>query len=93
MRLTSKGQMTVPKNVRDDMGIGPGSNVAFEKNDRGEFVLINLDARKKDCPGEQLVRHLQEIGAQARREGWQSGLTADEIMEMTRGPFDDVDHR
>jgi AbrB family looped-hinge helix DNA binding protein len=93
MRLTSKGQMTVPKDVRDEMGIGPGSNVAIEKNDRDEFVLVNLDSRKKESPGEDLVRHLKEIGERARREGWHSGLTTDEIMDITRRPFDDLDDR
>jgi hypothetical protein len=76
------------------MGIGPGSNIDIEKNDSGEFVLVNLDERRTtETPGERLVRQLQELGRKARREGWASGLTADEIMEMTRGPFDDVEPR
>jgi hypothetical protein len=39
--------------------------------------------------GERLVRQLRELGRTAKR----TGLTTDEIMEITRGPFDDIDPR
>ena len=29
MRLTIKGQVTIPKQIRDHLGIGPGSEVEF----------------------------------------------------------------
>lgn len=93
MRITSKGQVTVPKDIRDNLGLKPGSEVGIERNERGEFVLVNLDARRNECAGERLVRQLTELGERARREGWASGLTTEEIMEMTRGPFDDVKPR
>jgi AbrB family looped-hinge helix DNA binding protein len=94
MRLTRKSQVTIPKRVRDALGIGPGSNIEIESNDSGEYVLINLDERRKnETPGEQLVRQLREFGRRMRAEGRTLNLTTDEIMEMTRGPFDDVDPR
>jgi AbrB family looped-hinge helix DNA binding protein len=93
MKLTSKCQMTVPKEVRESLGLGPGSDVGIERNAAGEYVLVNLDARKTDDPGRELVRKLKEIGERARREGWHSGLGTDEIMDLTRGPRDEVDHR
>ncbi len=37
-RLTVKGQVTVPKEIRDALGIRPGSEVVFEFRD-GEAVL------------------------------------------------------
>ncbi|MGE0211721.1 MAG: AbrB/MazE/SpoVT family DNA-binding domain-containing protein [Parvibaculaceae bacterium] len=92
MRMTSKSQVTVPKFVRERMGIGPGSNMGFEERD-GEFVLVDLDARKGETAGERAVRILREFGERARAEGRLHDLTTDEIMEMTRGPFDDVDPR
>ena len=37
--LTSKGQVTVPKSVRDYLGLGPGAAVIFERLSSGEVVL------------------------------------------------------
>jgi AbrB family looped-hinge helix DNA binding protein len=36
--LTSKGQITLPKQVRDELGLQPGDKVEFEKRD-GRYVL------------------------------------------------------
>ena len=84
MRLTEKSQDTVPKRVRDALGIGPGSEVDFDVDEAGaRLVKIPQDESR----GQQMVRLLQEAGKRLPR----SGLTTDEIMEMTRGPFDDVD--
>jgi AbrB family looped-hinge helix DNA binding protein len=93
MRLTSKCQMTIPKEIRDELGVGPGSNVELQKNANGEYVLINADARKGESPGEQLVRHMRETARRLRAEGKILDISTDEIMEMTRGPFDDLNPR
>ncbi len=37
--LTSKGQVTVPKTVRDYLGLKPGAPVTFERLPSGEVVL------------------------------------------------------
>lgn len=37
--MTSKGQITVPKDVRDALGLGPGTVVRFELTDDGRAVL------------------------------------------------------
>jgi antitoxin PrlF len=37
--LTSKGQVTVPKSVRDYLGLKPGAAVTFERLSTGEVVL------------------------------------------------------
>jgi AbrB family looped-hinge helix DNA binding protein len=37
--VTRKGQVTVPKQIRDALGINPGTQVAFEVNKDGEVVL------------------------------------------------------
>lgn len=37
--VTRKGQVTVPKRIRDALGINPGMQVAFEVNTDGEVVL------------------------------------------------------
>ena len=45
--VTSKGQVTVPKAVRDYLGIKPGSAVTFERLVTGEIVLRAARASKK----------------------------------------------
>jgi AbrB family looped-hinge helix DNA binding protein len=34
-RVTTKGQVTIPKEVREELGIEPGDEVAFEATDSG----------------------------------------------------------
>jgi len=37
--LNARGQVTIPKQVRDFLGLGPGSEVNFEINRTGEVVI------------------------------------------------------
>lgn len=37
--LTSKGQVTIPKRLRDTLGLKPGSRIEFAVNQNGEVVL------------------------------------------------------
>jgi len=87
MRLTEKSQVTVPKHVREHLGIGPGSEVTFEID--GPVVqLVRCEPEVEgETRGERLVRQLQELGKKVKR----SGLSTDEIMDMTRGPYNDLD--
>ena len=89
MRLTEKSQVTVPKKVRDALGIGPGSEVDFTVDENGAHLIRLEEGRPGETRGDRVVRLLQEAGRRYKS----SGLTTDEIMEMTRGPFDDVDPR
>lgn len=87
MRVTTKGQVTIPKDIRDRLGIGPGSEVEFVEGADGVIELV-----KGDAGGSEAL--LRGFDAWLRRiEGTgDSGLTADEIMAMTRDN-DDRDHR
>jgi AbrB family looped-hinge helix DNA binding protein len=39
-KLTSKGTTTIPKEIRDQLGVKPGMLIAFTKNEStGEYVL------------------------------------------------------
>lgn len=49
-KLTSKGQMTLPKDVRDALGVGPGDQVRFRINDDGS-VRIEKPKRAVDLIG------------------------------------------
>jgi AbrB family looped-hinge helix DNA binding protein len=37
--LTSKGQVTIPKHIRDAVGLAPGAAVTFSVNAAGEVVI------------------------------------------------------
>ena len=37
--LTSKGQLTLPKEIRDELGLDAGDKVLFRRNEQGEIVL------------------------------------------------------
>jgi AbrB family looped-hinge helix DNA binding protein len=71
--VTRKGQVTIPKPVRDRLGIGPGSTVDFELAADGRVVLLKVG------PGHPASRFASLRG----RAG--AGMSTDEIMALTRG--------
>ena len=89
MRLTEKSQVTVPKRIREHLGVGPGSEVDFEIDGPVVQLVKREPEPDGETRGERLVRVLQDAGRQLKR----NELSADEIMDMTRGPFDDVNAR
>jgi AbrB family looped-hinge helix DNA binding protein len=92
MRVTSKGQVTIPKAVRDKLGITAGTDVGFSED--GALIVTNPEVVVEgESRGERIARKLIELGDRARREGWLNDLTTDEIMEMTRGPRDERNSR
>ncbi|NJM30496.1 MAG: AbrB/MazE/SpoVT family DNA-binding domain-containing protein [Rhizobiales bacterium] len=87
--MTVKGQVTIPKPVRDAAGITINSELEVTYQD-GKVVIEKL--KSGDAVARRRMREVDEWLAQVKGTG-ESGLSADEIMEMTRGPFDDVDPR
>jgi AbrB family looped-hinge helix DNA binding protein len=81
MRLTSKGQVTVPKELRDAAGIPPGSAVEFGRD--GEIIAMRRAAHKRSgrvkSRGEKVVEALR--GTRTRN----LDLSTDEIMALLRG--------
>ena len=47
--LTVKGQVTIPKPIRDAMGLTPGTAIDFAVNRNGEVVLHKADSGKATC--------------------------------------------
>lgn len=48
--LTSKGQVTIPKQIRDALNLAPGSSVEFAVNKEGEVVIHKVGARASRKP-------------------------------------------
>ena len=72
-RVTRKGQVTIPKRVREYLGIAPGSVVAFEMADDGRIVLVKQGAP----PGPSRFEKIRGTAT--------TKLTTDEIMALFRG--------
>jgi AbrB family looped-hinge helix DNA binding protein len=71
--VTSKGQVTIPKQVRDLMGIVPGSVIGFERAPDGRVVLVKIEKKSRPTRFARLRGHAGK------------GLSTAEIMAMTRG--------
>ena len=79
MRVTSKGQVTIPIAIREKAGIFPDTEVEFGL--RGDTVTI----KKAATSGRRRSRG-EEIVARARGTGSVNlDLTTDQIMALTRG--------
>lgn len=79
--VTSKGQVTIPKQVRDAMGIRPGTRVVFDVNGAGEIVL-RKSARGKPRQPDRFERAVGSAEVKL-------GCSTDEYMAMIRGYDDD----
>jgi len=71
--VTSKGQVTIPKPVRDRLGIKPGSAVEFRMDADGRIVLLNAEGTARKNPFDTMRGILP------------SSPSTDEIMAMLRG--------
>lgn len=75
--LTSKGQVTIPKHIRDALGLEPGSKLTFDVNEAGELTLRKNQHHEEQRPD----RFDRAIGAsQIKWDG-----TVDEYMAFIRG--------
>jgi antitoxin PrlF len=72
-RVTRKGQVTIPKRVREHLGIEPGSIVEFEVTDDGRIMLAKAGAQPAPSRFEKL------------RGTAPTKLTTDQLMALLRG--------
>ena len=80
MRVTSKGPVTIPKPIRDRLGIEEGSEVEFVDRD-GEAVLrlaADQDAHKREVA--DFAAHIESM----RGTMDLGGMTADEFIAWLR---------
>jgi AbrB family looped-hinge helix DNA binding protein len=83
MRITSKGQVTIPQTVRERAGFMPGTDVEFKIEAGGGVKLVKAKAgaRTKKTRGQGLVARLRGRGEFA--------MSADEVVALMRGPAAD----
>lgn len=71
--LTVKGQVTIPKRVRDRLGLKPGDEVEFDLGPDDLVVVRKARGRAKPSRFAKLLGRAD------------AGLTTDQIMALTRG--------
>jgi AbrB family looped-hinge helix DNA binding protein len=75
MRITSKGQVTIPAEIREQAGLLPHTEVDFEFD--GKAVrLVRARTQKDRSRGSRLIAHLRGRGDVA--------MSTDAIMALTR---------
>ena len=74
MRITEKGQVTIPKRFRDRYGLLPDTEVEFEAGEHGVYVRPSKNAR------DELRERLKQATGAATVP-----ITTDEILRLTRG--------
>ncbi len=79
MKITSKGQVTIPQEIREEFGLLPNTEVDF-KVKRGQVVLVKTINENKR--GKNLINKMRGKGT--------VNMTTEEIMTLTRNK-DDID--
>ena len=75
MRITSKGQVTIPVAIREQAGLLPDTEVDFEFD--GKVVrLVRSEARRTTSRGARVIAHLRGRG--------DVRMSTDAIMTLTR---------
>ena len=83
MRVTSKGQVTIPKAIRETLGIEPGGEVDFIAVGNS-IRLVAANERKFDATAFRQV--LDSVAGTLDL----SSTTTDDYMLWLRGPRDDL---
>ncbi|MBL1277640.1 MAG: AbrB/MazE/SpoVT family DNA-binding domain-containing protein [Ectothiorhodospiraceae bacterium] len=71
MRVTTKGQVTIPRGVREALGIAPETEIDFVEED-GKFYIVKTDEPKKQGK----FKKLKGIATVK--------MSTDDIMKLTR---------
>lgn len=72
MRVTTKGQVTIPQDIREKLGITPGTEVDFVEEE-GRVHLVKRKGKKHTARGFRLLRGIASVR-----------LSTDEIMVLPR---------
>ena len=76
MRITSKGQVTIPLHIREALGLHANSEVEFTLD--GDAVrIVKRRQPSERSRGRALIEHMRGRGS--------GRMTTDEILRLTRG--------
>jgi AbrB family looped-hinge helix DNA binding protein len=77
MRITTKGQVTIPVEIREKLGLLPNSEVEFEVVGQAVRMRKVRRAERGRRRGKSIVERLRGRGSVR--------MTTDEILALTRG--------
>ena len=77
MRITSKGQVTIPQRIREDAGLLPNTEVDFVL-EPGGVRIVKTNSPRFPGRGARAVELLMSARSSVK-------MTTDEIMALTRG--------
>ncbi len=83
MRITSKGQVTIPQDIREELGLLPHTNVEFVV-ERGRAVLRPVPGTTSR--GARIVEHLKSQAGKMR-------MSSKELLSLLRDAPDEFDPR
>jgi len=78
MRITAKGQVTIPQEIRERAGLMPGTDVEFEIAAGAVRLVKARRGGARKTRGQNLVDRL--------RGGGDFKMSTDEILALMRGP-------
>ncbi len=81
MRMTIKGQVTIPAPIRRKLALGPGDTVQFVE-DGDKVVVLKAPSATPDAKRARFEAALDRFIGSASDSEW----TADQILDATRGP-------
>lgn len=79
--LTVKGQVTIPKQIRDSLGLVAGNKIEFSLNELGEYVLLPSTISKRAHKSNVPKSRFDAVRGSANLQG----MTADAYMHLIRG--------
>ena len=92
--MTSKGQITLPKAVRQALGVDVGAKVAFELHEDGQIVVSRADTEHEDPAIAAFLDLLAGDIQAGRHVGAMPDDLARDMLEHARrepGPDEDID--
>ena len=78
MRITAKGQVTIPQEIRERAGLMPGTDVEFEIDAGAVRLIKGKRTGSRKTRGQKLVESLRGAG--------NFKMSTDEIIALMRGP-------
>ncbi len=84
-RMTSKGQVLIPKAAREAAGLKPNAPYKLRVNEQNQVVIEPLGYGPEDA--EERVRRMRE-GLKKLTGISKLGMTTDEYMKLIRGDYE-----